>query len=161
MGSKVGHGISATGGIGLAGSIGAGGVGQGGAPGTGGSSKVGDAGIGGVTLTASVDAQGWLVPLWQNQSPASIFLYGCGTADVWKKDHFGWEYKGKRKDLAEAYRQLDQYRGATYDITNNKPAVIQKGKVIVTLDGKKLTGNVIVPQGDGKRHKVVVPVAAG
>src|SRR3954452_17959507 len=24
---------------------------------------------------------------------------GEGWADVWKRDHFGWEYKGKRKDL--------------------------------------------------------------
>jgi type II restriction/modification system DNA methylase subunit YeeA len=33
-----------------------------------------------------------------------------GFADVWKKEHFGWEYKGKRKNLDEAYRQLQQYR---------------------------------------------------
>jgi hypothetical protein len=37
---------------------------------------------------------------------------GDGWADVWKKDFFGWEYKGKRKDLAEAYKQLDQYRAS-------------------------------------------------
>ena len=37
---------------------------------------------------------------------------GDGFADVWKKDHFGWEYKGKRKDLAVAYGQLLQYREA-------------------------------------------------
>ena len=29
-----------------------------------------------------------------------------GFADVWKKDFFGWEYKGKRRSLDEAYRQL-------------------------------------------------------
>jgi type II restriction/modification system DNA methylase subunit YeeA len=33
-----------------------------------------------------------------------------GFADVWLKDHFGWEYKGKHKDLSEAYRQLQRYR---------------------------------------------------
>jgi hypothetical protein len=33
-----------------------------------------------------------------------------GFADVWKKDCFGWEYKGKRKNLDEAYKQLLQYR---------------------------------------------------
>ncbi len=31
---------------------------------------------------------------------------GDGFADVWKRGHFAWEYKGKRKDLAAAYRQL-------------------------------------------------------
>lgn len=35
---------------------------------------------------------------------------GQGWADVWKKDFFAWEYKGKHKDLAAAYRQLLQYR---------------------------------------------------
>jgi type II restriction/modification system DNA methylase subunit YeeA len=33
-----------------------------------------------------------------------------GFADVWKKAFFAVEYKGKRKDLAEAYKQLQQYR---------------------------------------------------
>ncbi len=35
---------------------------------------------------------------------------GDGFADVWKKDFFGWEYKGKRKDLKAAYLQLLGYR---------------------------------------------------
>lgn len=35
---------------------------------------------------------------------------GQGYADVWRRGFFGWEYKGKRKDLKDAYRQLCQYR---------------------------------------------------
>ncbi len=35
---------------------------------------------------------------------------GGGWADVWKRSYVGWEYKGKRKDLAAAYQQLLQYR---------------------------------------------------
>ncbi len=35
-----------------------------------------------------------------------------GWADVWMKGHFGWEYKGKHKDLAAAYNQLNLYREA-------------------------------------------------
>jgi len=35
---------------------------------------------------------------------------GKGWADVWKKDYFGWEYKGKHKDLDAAYDQLLEYR---------------------------------------------------
>jgi hypothetical protein len=35
---------------------------------------------------------------------------GHGWADVWMRGHFGWEYKGKHKDLAAAYKQLLQYR---------------------------------------------------
>lgn len=33
-----------------------------------------------------------------------------GFADVWRKDGFAWEYKGKKKNLDEAYRQLLRYR---------------------------------------------------
>ncbi len=37
---------------------------------------------------------------------------GDGFADVWMRDHFAWEYKGKRKDLLAAYHQLNEYREA-------------------------------------------------
>ena len=34
---------------------------------------------------------------------------GDGWADVWKRHHFAWEYKGKRADLDAAFGQLRQY----------------------------------------------------
>jgi type II restriction/modification system DNA methylase subunit YeeA len=34
---------------------------------------------------------------------------GEGWADVWKRQCFGWEYKGKRKDLQAAFAQLQRY----------------------------------------------------
>lgn len=37
---------------------------------------------------------------------------GQGWADVWKRGFFGWEYKGKHKDLDAAYDQLLRYREA-------------------------------------------------
>ncbi|OQA31213.1 MAG: hypothetical protein BWY57_02451 [Betaproteobacteria bacterium ADurb.Bin341] len=37
---------------------------------------------------------------------------GDGFADVWKRGFFGWEYKGKHKDLSAAYDQLLRYRSA-------------------------------------------------
>ena len=33
-----------------------------------------------------------------------------GFGDVWKRGCFGWEYKGKHKDLVVAYQQLLKYR---------------------------------------------------
>ena len=33
-----------------------------------------------------------------------------GWADVWKREYFAWEYKGKHADLKKAYDQLLQYR---------------------------------------------------
>ncbi len=45
---------------------------------------------------------------------------GDGWADVWKRGHFAWEYKGKHKDLDEAYRQLQQYR----DDLENPPLLV-------------------------------------
>ena len=35
---------------------------------------------------------------------------GNGWADVWKKDFFAFEYKGKDRDLEAAFAQLEQYR---------------------------------------------------
>lgn len=43
-----------------------------------------------------------------------------GFADVWKKSHFAWEYKGKRKDLKTAYLQLNQYK----DALENPPLLV-------------------------------------
>jgi hypothetical protein len=37
---------------------------------------------------------------------------GDGFADVWKRGFSGWEYKGKHKDLGDAYDQLLRYRDA-------------------------------------------------
>ena len=34
---------------------------------------------------------------------------GDGWADVWKRHHFAWEYKGKRADLDAAFGQLRLY----------------------------------------------------
>ena len=45
---------------------------------------------------------------------------GEGWADVWRKDCFAWEYKGKRRDLTAAYAQLQQYAVAL----DNPPLLI-------------------------------------
>ena len=45
---------------------------------------------------------------------------GAGWADVWKSGHFGWEYKGKHKDLDAAFTQLRQYVSAL----DNPPLLI-------------------------------------
>lgn len=37
---------------------------------------------------------------------------GEGWADVWKRGHFAWEYKGKHKDLTAAFAQLQRYSPA-------------------------------------------------
>jgi type II restriction/modification system DNA methylase subunit YeeA len=44
------------------------------------------------------------------EKPVEKVTGGKGFADVWYKERFAWEYKGKRKDLVEAYRQLVAYR---------------------------------------------------
>jgi hypothetical protein len=45
---------------------------------------------------------------------------GDGVADVWKQNFFGWEYKGKRKDLEAAYDQFLRYK----DALENPPLLI-------------------------------------
>ena len=44
------------------------------------------------------------------EKPVSKVYGGKGFADVWLRDHFAWEYKGKHKDLKAAYKQLNDYR---------------------------------------------------
>jgi cellobiose phosphorylase len=50
------------------------------------------------------------------------------------------------------------FRGATYRIEIRKPRGVQRGKVTVTVDGKRLPSNVIPPHGDGRTHSVRVDV---
>ena len=50
----------------------------------------GTGGVSGVTLFASTTSDGHLVPVWHNQSQTSIFLYGCGTADLWQQNGSDW-----------------------------------------------------------------------
>jgi hypothetical protein len=45
---------------------------------------------------------------------------GEGWADVWMRDHFAWEYKGKRKDLSAAFAQLTGYA----DALGNPPILV-------------------------------------
>ena len=45
---------------------------------------------------------------------------GNGYADVWKRGYFGWEYKGKDKDLKAAFLQLNDYR----DDLENPPLLV-------------------------------------
>ena len=45
---------------------------------------------------------------------------GDGWADVWKRGHFGWEYKGRHNNLTAAYQQLLQYR----DALDNPPLLV-------------------------------------
>ena len=45
---------------------------------------------------------------------------GDGFADVWKRGHFAWEYKRKKRNLQEAYRQLVLYR----DDLENPPLLV-------------------------------------
>ncbi len=45
---------------------------------------------------------------------------GHGFADVYYRDHFAWEYKGKHHDLAAAYDQLLKYR----ESLNNPPLLV-------------------------------------
>ena len=42
--------------------------------------------------------------------PLNKVYGGKGFADVWLRDHFAWEYKGKHKDLKAAYKQINDYR---------------------------------------------------
>ena len=51
------------------------------------------------------------------------------------------------------------YRGATYEITIEKPEGLCKGHAALTLDREQLPDNVLLLQGDGKVYEVRAVVA--
>jgi type II restriction/modification system DNA methylase subunit YeeA len=61
----------------------------------------------GVPTPADADPDG---TRYTFEKGATKYDGGDGFADVWMKGHFAWEYKGKHKDLKEAYKQLLRYR---------------------------------------------------
>jgi type II restriction/modification system DNA methylase subunit YeeA len=54
---------------------------------------------------------------------------GKGWADLWKRGFFGWEYKGKHKNLDAAYDQLLKYREAL----ENPPLLVvcDMGRIVI------------------------------
>ncbi len=59
------------------------------------------------------------------------------------------------------FRIIRQYRGATYHITVEKPAGVQKGVARVEVDGVALDGNVIPPAPAGATVNVQVTMGTG
>ena len=134
-GSTVIAGKTATGGASTGGttatggSIGTGGSAAGGTSATGGTGAGGSTGgaVGGVSLVAELYVTElsnvtdcWIKPSWQNGSSMSIFLYGCGTVDVYKKDASGWKNLGKTIACAWEGISPEVKAGTTY--TDDSPA---------------------------------------
>ncbi|HEY5161058.1 MAG TPA: glycosyl hydrolase family 65 protein [Gaiellaceae bacterium] len=74
------------------------------------------------------------------------------------------EYGGLRIDPClpkewERFEATRRFRGATYQISVSKPKGVCKGVAQVTVDGKKIEGNLIAPQPAGA--EVVVEVTMG
>jgi len=74
------------------------------------------------------------------------------------------EYDGLRVDPClpkewEGFEATRAFRGATYRISVKKPKGVCKGVKQITVDGKKIEGNVITPQSAGA--EVVVEVTMG
>ena len=68
---------------------------------------------------------------WPGEDPGNDSIYcfekgieksggGDGFADVWLNERFGWEYKGKHKDLRAAYKQLVDY----HENLNSPPLLV-------------------------------------
>jgi hypothetical protein len=49
---------------------------------------------------------------WYSFEGATKTTGGEGWADVWKRGHFGWEYKSKGKDMKAVFAQLQRYAPA-------------------------------------------------
>ena len=71
---------------------------------------------------------------------------GDGWADVWRRGCFGWEYKGKHKDLEAAHRQLLLYAGAL----GNPP-------LLVVSDIARIVIRTNWTNSISERHEVLLP----
>jgi hypothetical protein len=71
----------------------------------------------GFKTPAQLDPKGEFFTFEENVTKATG---GKGRADVWYRGHFAWEYKGKHKDLEEAYAQLLAYK----DALGNPPLLV-------------------------------------
>ncbi|WP_135467801.1 class I SAM-dependent DNA methyltransferase [Crenalkalicoccus roseus] len=72
-----------------------------------------------------------------------------GWADVWRRERFAWEYKGKRKDLDAAHRQLLLYAGAL----GNPP-------LLVVSDIARIVIRTNWTNAVSERHDILLPELA-
>lgn len=70
---------------------------------------------------------------------------GEGWADVWKKNFFGWEYKGLSRDLGAAYRQLLMYFGA-----------LENPPLLVTCDTDRIVVHTHFPNTPTTIHELTL-----
>jgi hypothetical protein len=77
-----------------------------------------------VKLVAKVTSDGWIVPVWLNESSVSIFLYGCGSADVWKQEGSDWVNRGTLVRCAWEGASPEVTPGSTYSDAGPAYAVL-------------------------------------
>jgi len=106
--------------------------------------------------------------------PENPYRYGEG-AFTWITGTAGWNFMAATEWIVGARRDFDglridpcvpkkwkkfsvrrPFRGAVYEIEVSNPKGKERGVKQVTVDGKKIEGNVIKPFGDQKIHKVKV-----
>jgi cellobiose phosphorylase len=56
----------------------------------------------------------------------------------------------------QGFEVTRKFRGDTFRIRVNNPHGVSKGVMVLTLDGKTVSGNVVPVSGDGKTHNVEV-----
>jgi cellobiose phosphorylase len=106
--------------------------------------------------------------------PEHPYLYGEG-AFTWITGTAGWNFMAGTEWVLGARRDFDglrvdpcipshwkkcsikrPFRNATYEIDIENPKGKEHGVKEVYVDGRKISGNLIEPHGDGKTHKVRV-----
>ncbi|MBI4323536.1 MAG: hypothetical protein HY596_04580 [Candidatus Omnitrophica bacterium] len=104
--------------------------------------------------------------------PDNPYRYGEG-AFTWITGTAGWflmavsewllgvrrDYQGLRIDpcLPKTWRRariVRPFRGATYEIDILNPHGLEQGRVILSVDGRPIPGNLISPHQDGRTHRV-------
>ena len=104
--------------------------------------------------------------------PENPYRYGEG-AFTWITGTSGWQFMAATEWIMGARRDFDglridpcvprawkkfsirrPFRRDVYEIEVSNPKGVEQGVIEVSVDGKKILGNLIEPFGDGKTHKV-------
>ncbi|MEI8176290.1 MAG: hypothetical protein WCG78_05435 [Candidatus Omnitrophota bacterium] len=111
--------------------------------------------------------------------PGSTYRFGEG-AFTWNTGTSPWMFTAATEWILGCRREFDgllidpclphtwkecfirrPFRGAVYEVSIKNPEGVESGVREITLDGKKITGNLIRPHKDGKVHRVEVLMGKG
>lgn len=93
---------------------------------------------------------------WITATAGLSFLWATEWLSGVKKNYSGLVLDPRIPGNWKEIKIRRPFRKDIYEITIENPYRVEKGVEEILVDGKKITGNIIIPFGDGKTHSVKV-----